>query len=68
MSNFLTELTPTLAVMIFLGIPLLACGVITGVVVWRVRRDYQVRGVPLPRDEDKVTEPILGPATEGGDR
>ncbi|GAY12592.1 hypothetical protein [Pseudonocardia sp. N23] len=68
MSDFLTELSPPLAALIFLGIPLVACTAITAVVVWRVRRDHRLRGVPLPRDEDDVTEPILGPATDGGGR
>lgn len=64
MSDFLTELTPIVAVMIFLGIPLLACGVITALVLWRVRRDHRLRGIRIPREDDEVTEPILGPMTE----
>ncbi|ODU28257.1 MAG: hypothetical protein ABT15_01705 [Pseudonocardia sp. SCN 73-27] len=57
------ELSPTLAVMIFLGVPLLACAAITALVVRRVRRDHRLRGTRVPGEEDEVTEPVLGPMT-----
>lgn len=65
MSDFLTELSPTVAVMVFLGIPLVACAAITVLVVWRVRRHHRLRGVRVPHEDDEVNEPILGPMHEG---
>lgn len=54
--------------MVFLGIPLLVSAVVTTLVVWRVRRDHRLRGTRVPREDDEVTEPILGPMHEGPGR